>query len=155
MNLRDGDIALVRSRWWLRWLVQFDHAALVYSRQPRLEGEARHWYTIEAGFSGVRDWRYGHWPREWVVMRPLCLPGVAYDAVSAAMTWRGDPYAWWNLPAIFRRAWSQRVETAALRVCTELVVDAYRAVGLDLCPGLPSPTPDDIRESKRLMEVKE
>lgn len=153
-NVRDGDIVLVRSRWWLRWLARYDHAALLYSRNPRLEGEARHWYTVESGFSGVRDWPFPQ-TRAYDVYRPLCLPSVAYDAISWAMTQRGQPYAWWHLPAVIWRMLRKRVEVAQARVCSELVVDAFRSVGLDLCPGLPSPTPDDIAESKRVVEVKE
>jgi hypothetical protein len=148
MMLREGDIVLIRSRWWLRWLCEYDHAALVWSRQPRLEGEVRHFYSLEAGFSGVRAYRYGHWPREWIVLRPACDIRVSYDAVTQAMRWLGDPYAIWHLPAVFRRMWTNRrqirTSTDKLRVCTELCRDAYLSVGLDLTPGIARPSPDDI-----------
>lgn len=158
--LRDGDIALIRARWWLRPLTRYDHAALVYSRNPRLNGEQRRWYTIEAGPSGVRDWVYGHWPRAWDVYRPLCLPRVAYDAVSVAWQWRGQPYAWWHLSAVLKRMWTNRrqkkqsiARLSQARVCTELPRDAYLAVGLDLCPGIKRPAPDDIADSRRVEYV--
>ena len=153
--LRDGDIILIRARWWLRWLCKYDHAALLYSRNPRLDGEARRWYSIESGFSGVRDWPFPQ-ARPYDIVRPFCMSNVAYDAISVAMTWRGQPYAAWHLPAIFWRMMQskvQRVEVRQARVCTELVRDAYKSVGLDITPGVNRPTPDDIAGSKRVVEV--
>ena len=150
MILRDGDIILIRARWWLHPLTRYDHAALLYSR-----GLAR--YSIEAGFSGVRDWP---WPqigsRPWVIMRPQCDASTAYDAITWAMTQRGQPYAFWHLPAIIWRIMRARsyrrikghIYAQEARVCSELVVDAYRAVGLDITPGVKRPTPDDIRHSE-------
>ena len=158
-SLRDGDIALIRARWWLHPLTEYDHAALVWTWQPRLQGEAQYWYSLEAGFSGVRAYRLAHWPRPFVILRPVCELRVSYDALTQAMRWLGDPYAWWHLPAVFRRIMErkrgkQNINTLSeARVCTELVVDAYRAVGLDLCPGIERPTPDDIADSKRVEHV--
>ena len=147
--LRDGDIILIRARWWLRWLCRYDHAALLYSRGTE-------WYTIESGFSGVRDWPFPQ-RRPYDIARPLCVSRVAYDAISVAMTWRGQPYAAWHLPAVFWRMMqskAQRVEVRQARVCTELVRDAYKEVGLDLCPGIKRPTPDDIAGSKRVEVIQ-
>ncbi len=144
---RDGDIALIRARWWLHPLTEYDHAALVYSR-------ALTWYSIDAGWTGVRDWPLGQWGRPFVILRPLCDAATSYDAIAWAMTQRGQPYAAWHLPAVFWRMMTKRrkilisADELKPRVCTELVVDAYRAVGLDLTPGVNRPAPDDIYYSE-------
>ena len=151
IDMREGDIVLVRARWWLRWRWQHEHGALVHWRR---HATGLDWYTLEVGFTGVRDWRYGHWPRPWDVFTVRCEDEVAQAAVTAAMTWRGDPYAWWHLPALFRRTMQpQEVRAAEGRICTELVVDAYREVGVDLTPGIEYPTPDDIARSELLVKV--
>ena len=143
-NLRDGDIILIRARWYLHPLTRYDHAALLYSR-----GLAR--YTIESGFSGVRDWPFPQaGTRPWIILRPQCDASTAYDAITWAMTQRGQPYAFYHLPAVLWRMMRKRTEIAVAqaRVCTELVTDAYRFVGLDITPGVNRPTPDDIRYSE-------
>ncbi|MDR3598521.1 hypothetical protein [Clostridium sp.] len=38
-------------------------------------------------------------------------------------------------------------------ICSTLVVDAYKSVGMDLCPGIKYPSPKDISESKLLRKV--
>lgn len=39
------------------------------------------------------------------------------------------------------------------RICSTLYSDAYREVGVDLCPGIRYPSPGDLAESKLLRKV--
>ena len=46
-----------------------------------------------------------------------------------------------------------RHNTRGKHICTTLWVDAYRAAGIDLCPGNPYPTPADLAASSKLRYV--
>lgn len=39
------------------------------------------------------------------------------------------------------------------RICSTLWADAYRAAGIDLCPGIKYPSPADLRNSKLLRKI--
>ena len=154
LKLREGDVIILTARRILRPFVDYDHAALIYPRQPRLIGEARRFYTIEAGLSGVRCYRYGHWNRPWVVLRPRCAESVAYDAVTQALRRRGDNYAFGHLRQLLAEVLRRKagLRAAELVVCHELVIQAYRDVGLDLVPGVAVPLPGDLVHSE-IVEV--
>jgi len=150
IELREGDLAVLVARHILQPFVDYDHAALIYPRQPRLVGEVRRFYTIEAGWSGVRCYRYGHWPRAWLVLRPKCSEEVAYDAVTQALKRRGDKYAFGHLRQLLAEVLRRKagLRAAELVVCHELVIQAYRDVGLDLVPGIAIPLPGDLVRSE-------
>jgi len=152
VDLREGDIAVLIARRILRPLVDYDHAALIHKRPPRLQGEVAHWYSIEAGPSGIRDWRYGHWNRAWLVLRPRCSAEVAYDAVTQALKRRGDKYAFGHLRRLLAEVLRRKagLRAAELVVCHELVIQAYRDVGLDLVPDVAVPLPGDLVRSERV-----
>lgn len=44
-------------------------------------------------------------------------------------------------------------EPASARICSTLWADAYRAVGVDLCPGVKYPSPADLAKSPLLRKV--
>jgi hypothetical protein len=44
-------------------------------------------------------------------------------------------------------------EPFSARICSTLWADAYRSVGVDLCPGIRYPSPADIAQSKLLRKI--
>lgn len=44
-------------------------------------------------------------------------------------------------------------EPTATRICSTLWSDAYRSVGIDLCPGIKFPSPGDLAESRLLQKI--
>lgn len=44
-------------------------------------------------------------------------------------------------------------EAKTVRICSTLWADAYRSVGIDLCPGIKYPSPGDLAESKLLRNM--
>ena len=151
--MQDGDIVLVKARRWLRWLCTYDHAGIVWSYDGA-------WHCCEAGFSGVRSWPMGHWGRGYIIIRPIvaashgspwpCELGILVAADALAM--QGEHYdllhlvraIWRIVKRKFRRP---GIAAQAGVVCSELACNVWRGRGVDLCPGVAVPTPDDLADA--------
>jgi len=146
--LQDGDIALIRARWWLRWLCTYDHAAIVWRRQRA--PDVWDYYTVEAGMTGVRSWVMGNWGRDITVIRPITPDNergrsLGYQAANEALRLQGLVYAWGHLARVIGQLLRRkllRIQTGV--VCSEFAALAWRLVGVDLCPGVREPSPDDL-----------
>jgi len=155
-ELLDGDIVLVHARWWLRWLCAYDHAAIVW-RRPIIPDE---WdcYTVEAGMTGVRSWRMGNWGRGYTVVRPFTPSNergrsLGYQAANAALRMQGTVYGWMRFARVIIRMVRRRLARFLPKkmvaaqvgvVCSELVALSWQLVGVELCPGVRTPSPDDL-----------
>ena len=144
-ELWDGDIVLVSARKWTRPLMQYDHAGIIWRYRDDL-------YCVEAGASGVRSWPMAHWGRGYTVIRPIvaCAKGDDRDrrlgeAVAAtALRMQGWPYSWRHLARVVWRILGARIRAQEAVVCSELTCGAWRLNGVELCPGVLVPSPDDI-----------
>lgn len=67
-------------------------------------------------------------------------------AASLALQELGTRYAFEHLPAVLWRIIHRPIMLQAV-VCTELVTHAWQQAGVDLCPGVQVPAPDDIYEA--------
>ncbi|WDL97511.1 hypothetical protein [Alicyclobacillus sp. ALC3] len=76
------------------------------------------------------------------------------NIVDAAQEWLGVRYDYLLFGSLaVRHIFGRTVPVYASRrrhICTTLWVDAYRSVGIDLCPGIDYPTPGELASSPLL-----
>lgn len=77
--------------------------------------------------------------------------------VASAMEWFGTGYDYFLFGSLALRHmfWGGAPLYAGKKrqICTTLWTEAYRAVGIDLCPGIRYPTPGELSQSEQLEYV--
>ena len=141
--MRDGDIILVHSPWWLRWLMKYYHAAIVWNAGPALFG-GELWFTIEAKWPKVGCWALHNYNRPYDVFRPVSrFDTPLLDAFSRL----GERYSIKQaLQVLWRCLLKKLGRPLPLAVaCSPLVARAW---------GLNAFTPDEIAEELEGRQVK-
>lgn len=80
--------------------------------------------------------------REKIVEYVSAFVGTHYDYLLLFWEW-----------ARYKLKWVWPYKENKTRICSTLWADAYRSVGVDLCPGIRYPTPADLAQSKLLRKV--
>ncbi|UOF88862.1 hypothetical protein LSG31_13020 [Fodinisporobacter ferrooxydans] len=154
MNLRPGDLVFVRGTTWFEKAIeditssQYSHVAGIVKENELIEAQG----FRKTGYQGL-DCYYGQSDiftcaglsdeqRQAIIECVLSEVGTRYDYIL--ILWEAVRYL---LHKVFPYKETKR------RICSTLWADAYKAAGIDLCPGIRYPSPEDLAQSKLLKKI--
>lgn len=155
MDIRSADLILVKGTGWISKTIKdvgrslYSHVAGIVKENELMEAQGfkRTGYQVLDYYAGRADVFTCDELTE--VQRRLILECVKQEV--------GGNYdylllAWEFLRYVFNLILPYK-EGRTRRICSTLWADAYRSVGIDLCPGIKYPSPADVAQSKLLRKI--
>jgi hypothetical protein len=134
----------------IKWLTQspYTHIAGLVDEGQIFESQAgrRAGFESVETYKGVAD----------VYRCPLVTEEQRREIINAVLQWAGSGYDYLRFGSLACRQILGAVipmpvySSRTRHICTTLWVDAYRAAGIDLCPGVAHPTPGELAQSPLL-----
>ncbi len=154
INVRPGDVILVRGSTWIDRTIQ----GITRSRYSHVAGIIKQNEIIDllpfskAGYRNL--WLYAgqadvftcdtltEEQRKKIVNNVIGKVGTSYDYLL--LIWQVSRYL---------LNWEWSYENTKHSLCSTLWADAYRKVGVELCPDVAYPSPGDLADSRLLRQV--
>lgn len=141
---RVGDIGVTPSRGFVAWCIRAITRCPGAAHAFVYIGDGR---IVEADPHGARVAKPSNYPRvQWLTLLSEDLTDVQRDQIKVwCLAHLGVPYSWQDDAAIgltdlfgwAPRFLRDRLNSQRTLMCSQLAVDAYRSVGVDLFPGIP------------------